>query len=84
HGAGLYEPIHGSAPDIAGQGLANPAGAIMSIAMLVRYTAKNENAASTIEAAVRRTLEGGTATRDLGGDASTQSFAAAVLSNLRH
>ncbi|MEM6536680.1 MAG: 3-isopropylmalate dehydrogenase [Pseudomonadota bacterium] len=84
NGPGLYEPIHGSAPDIAGQGLANPAGAIMSIAMLVRYTAKNENAASTIEAAVRRTLEGGTATRDLGGDASTQSFAAAVLSNLRH
>jgi 3-isopropylmalate dehydrogenase len=61
----LYEPVHGSAPDIAGQGVANPLGAIASAAMLLRYTAKLETEAQAVETAVRQVLSNGLRTRDL-------------------
>jgi 3-isopropylmalate dehydrogenase len=61
----LYEPIHGSAPDIAGKGIANPIGAIMSVAFLLRYTAKLEKEAAAIETAVHKLLEQGYRTPDL-------------------
>ncbi len=62
---GLYEPIHGSAPDIAGKGIANPLGAIGAAAMLLRYTAKLVGEAEGLEAAIRNTLEAGYRTPDL-------------------
>jgi 3-isopropylmalate dehydrogenase len=62
---GLYEPIHGSAPDIAGRGIANPLGAILSAAMLLRHSFHLEAEAASIEAAVTRVLSSGNRTRDL-------------------
>jgi 3-isopropylmalate dehydrogenase len=64
---GLYEPIHGSAPDIAGKGIANPLGAILSAAMLLRHSFKLEAEATSIETAVREVLAEGHRTRDLAG-----------------
>jgi 3-isopropylmalate dehydrogenase len=75
---GLYEPIHGSAPDIAGQGKANPAGAIMSAAMMLRYSLNEGAAADAIEAAVSKALASGRGTADIGGKDNTASFADAV------
>ena len=63
----LYEPVHGSAPDIAGQGIANPIGAIASAAMLLRHTAKNESAAIQIESGIDAALAQGYRTRDIAG-----------------
>ncbi len=62
---GLYEPVHGSAPKMAGQNVANPLGTIASAAMLLRYSAKNEAAATAIEDAIERVLEDGYRTADL-------------------
>jgi 3-isopropylmalate dehydrogenase len=62
---GLYEPVHGSAPDIAGQGLSNPLGAISSAALLLRYTAHLEQEAQDVEAAIRAVLDAGYRTPDL-------------------
>ena len=62
---GLYEPVHGSAPDIAGKGIANPLGAILSTAMLLRYSFKLETEAVSIEFAVAAVLASGCRTRDL-------------------
>jgi 3-isopropylmalate dehydrogenase len=62
---GLYEPVHGTAPDIAGQGVANPIAAILSAAMLLRYSLNMGREADRIEAAVRRVLEQGHRTRDI-------------------
>ena len=62
---GLYEPVHGSAPDIAGQGIANPLGAILSAAMLLRYSFKLETEAACIESAVAAVLASGCRTKDL-------------------
>uniref|UniRef100_A0A7C4PYC5 3-isopropylmalate dehydrogenase n=1 Tax=Bellilinea caldifistulae TaxID=360411 RepID=A0A7C4PYC5_9CHLR len=81
-GGGLYEPIHGSAPDIAGQGIANPLGAILSAALLLRYGLKQESAARAVEQAVERALQEGCRTRDLGGSLSTQAMTEAVLERL--
>jgi 3-isopropylmalate dehydrogenase len=78
----LYEPIHGSAPDIAGQGLANPVGAILSAAMLLRYSLGLEMEAASIEVAVENALTGGGCTRDLGGRLSTRQMADEVISKL--
>jgi 3-isopropylmalate dehydrogenase len=64
-GPGLYEPIHGSAPDIAGKGIANPVGTILSAAMLLRYSLGEQKAAELIEQAVDQTLAGGYRTADL-------------------
>ena len=77
HG-GLYEPIHGSAPDIAGQSKANPLGAILSAAMLLRHALGEEQAARDVEAAVREALKAGETTGDLGGSLDTMGVAAAV------
>jgi 3-isopropylmalate dehydrogenase len=64
---GLYEPVHGTAPDIAGQGIANPIAAVLSAAMLLRYSLGMAVEAERIEAAVRRVLEQGHRTRDIAG-----------------
>ena len=63
----LYEPVHGSAPDIAGKGLANPIGAIASAAMLLRFTAKMENEAAEIDHAIEDALAAGARTKDIAG-----------------
>ncbi|KAL1920930.1 uncharacterized protein VTP21DRAFT_11565 [Calcarisporiella thermophila] len=76
---GLYEPIHGSAPDIAGKGIANPIGTILSAALLLRYSLGLEAEAKAIEDAVRKVLDDtdfggyGIRTKDLGGEATTQA-----------
>jgi len=62
---GLYEPIHGSAPDIAGQGIANPLATILSAAMLLRHSLGQETAAQAIETAVAQALAAGYRTRDI-------------------
>ena len=69
----LYEPVHGSAPDIAGKGLANPLGAILTGALILRHSAKLEAEAAAIEAAVRKVLEQGFRTPDL-ARSNTQGF----------
>ncbi len=79
---GMYEPIHGSAPDIAGQGKANPCAAILSAAMLLRHSLGEEAAAGRIEGAVAAAIAGGARTGDLGGALSTQAMTDAVLARL--
>ncbi len=79
---GLYEPIHGSAPDIAGQGIANPLGTIQSAAMLLRHSLGLETEAAAVEAAVNAALAAGARTRDLGGELSTRGMGQAVLAEL--
>ena len=64
-GTGMYEPIHGSAPDIAGQGIANPLATILSVAMMLRYSLDQAEAADAIEAAVDAVMEQGYRTPDL-------------------
>jgi len=83
HGTlGLFEPIHGSAPDIAGQGRANPMAMILSLAMLLRHALGQEDAATRIEAAVAATLADGIKGADLGGTAGTVEIGDAVLARL--
>lgn len=79
---GLYEPIHGSAPDIAGKGLANPMATILSAAMLLRHSFGLEEQAARIEAAVAATLADGIKGGDLGGSAGTKEIGDAVLARL--
>lgn len=79
---GLYEPIHGSAPDIAGQDRANPVGTILSAALLLRHSFGLEAEASAVETAVGEVLAAGPRTRDLGGDAGTGDVRDAVLAHL--
>jgi 3-isopropylmalate dehydrogenase len=79
---GLYEPIHGSAPDIAGLGIANPAGAIASAALMLRWSLDEPAAADAIEDALRQVLENGPWTADLGGEAGTAEVTAAVVARL--
>jgi len=81
-GNGLYEPIHGSAPDIAGQGKANPCAAILSAAMLLRHSLDLPEPAARIEAAVAQAIAGGARTPDLGGTLSTGAMGDAVLAAL--
>ena len=68
---GIYEPIHGSAPDIAGQGIVNPIAAILSVAMLLRYSLAMGAEAASVEEAVKNVIEMGVGTRDIGGSDST-------------
>ncbi len=83
HGTyGLYEPIHGSAPDIAGQGKANPMATILSAAMMLRHSFGREDDAVRIEAAVARTLADGILGGDLGGSHGTAAIGAAVRERL--
>jgi 3-isopropylmalate dehydrogenase len=85
-GKGLYEPIHGSAPDIAGKGVANPLATILSAAMMLRYSLKQERAADRIEAAVSKVLRDGLRTADIHTAGTkkvgTQEMAAAVAAAL--
>jgi 3-isopropylmalate dehydrogenase len=77
--AGLYEPIHGSAPDIAGKGLANPLGTILSVALLLRHSLGLAAEAAAVESAVDAVIERGVLTRDLGGSADSNEVTTAVL-----
>jgi len=79
---GLYEPIHGSAPDIAGQGVANPLASILSFEMALRWSLGRPAEADRLYAAVGRTLADGARTRDLGGSLTTVQMGDAVLANL--
>ena len=78
-GPGLFEPVHGSAPDIAGTGKANPLAMFGSVAMMLRYGLGRESEAAGIESAIDSALEAGLRTPDLGGDATTEDATKAVL-----
>jgi 3-isopropylmalate dehydrogenase len=79
---GLFEPVHGSAPDIAGLGIANPLAMFLSAALMLRHGLGWESEAAAVESAVDRALAGGLRTRDLGGDATTAEATRAVVDNL--
>jgi 3-isopropylmalate dehydrogenase len=79
---GLYEPIHGSAPDIAGQGKANPMAMILSLAMMLRHSFGREAEAARVEAAVGKALADGIKGADLGGAAGTREIGQAVVDRL--
>lgn len=81
-GPSMYEPIHGSAPDIAGLGIANPVSMILSVAMMFKESFNLAEAAQIIENAVEKTFENGIFTKDLGGQATTEEMTQAIISNL--
>jgi 3-isopropylmalate dehydrogenase len=81
-GPGLFEPIHGSAPDIAGKGIANPIGTILSSAMLLRHSLGLESEALVIEKAVDETITAGARTGDLGGKLSTHQMTNEIISRV--
>jgi 3-isopropylmalate dehydrogenase len=81
-GPGLYEPIHGSAPDIAGKGIANPVGTILSAAMLLRHSLGLEGEAAAIEKAVDEAITAGCRTADLGGSIQTRQMTDEILRRL--
>ncbi|HVC85094.1 MAG TPA: 3-isopropylmalate dehydrogenase [Solirubrobacteraceae bacterium] len=81
-GPGLFEPVHGSAPDIAGAGIANPLAMFLSVALMLRRGLHLEGPAAAVESAVDRALAAGLRTRDLGGSATTAQATAAVLGYL--
>ena len=81
-GPGLFEPVHGSAPDIAGTGKANPLAMFGSVALMLRRGLGMETAAASVESAIDRALEEGLRTADLGGEATTEDATRAVLANL--
>ncbi|KAI9889324.1 MAG: 3-isopropylmalate dehydrogenase [Vezdaea aestivalis] len=80
---GIYEPIHGSAPDIAGKGLVNPVAAILSVAMMLQYSFGLPKEARLIEEAVRKTIDSGVRTKDISGQASTSEVGDAVSKQLK-
>jgi 3-isopropylmalate dehydrogenase len=79
---GLYEPIHGSAPDIAGKGIANPVGTILSAAMLLRYSLKLEAEAASIEKAVEEAITAGARSGDLGGSLNSRQMADEIIKRM--
>jgi Isocitrate/isopropylmalate dehydrogenase len=81
-GRGLFEPVHGTAPDIAGRGIVNPIGAILSASMMVRHLG-HADMANAIEGAVRSAIRAGDCTRDLGGNLSTGECGNGVVKRLR-
>jgi 3-isopropylmalate dehydrogenase len=81
-GPGLFEPVHGSAPDIAGTNQANPLGMFLSAALMLRYGLELPDEAQILERAVTKTVKAGIRTTDLGGSATTSQVTEAVLSNL--
>jgi 3-isopropylmalate dehydrogenase len=81
-GPGLFEPVHGSAPDIAGSGRANPLAMLLSVAMMLRHGLGMEAEAAGLDSAVDRALASGLRTADLGGEATTEEATRAVLANL--
>jgi 3-isopropylmalate dehydrogenase len=80
---GLFEPVHGSAPDIAGTGAANPLAMILSAAMMLRHGLDRDQDAAKVDSAVDRALAAGLRTRDLGGHATTAEATEAVLKELK-
>jgi 3-isopropylmalate dehydrogenase len=80
---GVFEPVHGSAPDIAGQGIANPLAMFLSGALLLRHGLAMHDEAAALESAVDRALAAGLRTADLGGDATTEQATRAVLDQLQ-
>src|SRR5262249_43388425 len=81
-GPGVFEPIHGSARDIAGKGIANPTGTILSAALLLRHSLKLEQEAQAIEKAVDRAISDGCRTRDLGGALTTTAMTDEIIRRL--
>jgi len=81
-GPGLFEPVHGSAPDIAGTGTANPMAMFLSAALMLRHGLARESQAAAVESAVERALADGLRTPDLGGDATTAQATQEVLRHL--
>jgi 3-isopropylmalate dehydrogenase len=81
-GPGLFEPVHGSAPDIAGTGAANPLAMFGSVAMMLRFGLQREEEAARVESAVDHALRAGVLTPDLGGKATTEAVTEAVLERL--
>jgi 3-isopropylmalate dehydrogenase len=81
-GPGLYEPIHGSAPDIAGKGIANPTGAILSVAMMLNYSFKLSEEAAALSSAVDQALVSGARTADLGGSLTTKQMTDHIIQNI--
>jgi 3-isopropylmalate dehydrogenase len=81
-GPGLYEPIHGSAPDIAGKGIANPIGTVLSVALLLRYSFHLEQEACRVEAAVEAAIAAGQVTQDLGGKLNTEQATRVLIERL--
>jgi len=81
-GPGLFEPVHGSAPDIAGRGIANPLAMILSAALMLRHGFSLDEEAAALESAVDRALAAGLRTADLGGSATTAEMTEAVLKEL--
>jgi 3-isopropylmalate dehydrogenase len=81
-GPGLFEPVHGSAPDIAGQGIANPLAMFLSAALMLRHGLGRQEEAAALESAVDRALDDGLRTTDLGGNAGTAEATQAVLAHL--
>jgi len=81
-GPGLFEPVHGSAPDIAGAGVANPLAMLLSAALMLRHGLGRPEPAAALESAVDRALADGLRTPDLGGDATTAQATEAVLNQL--
>jgi 3-isopropylmalate dehydrogenase len=82
NGPGLFEPVHGSAPDIAGRGIANPLAMILSAALMLRHGFSLEAEAAALESAVDRALNAGLRTADLGGSATTAEATEAVMGEL--
>jgi len=81
-GPGVFEPIHGSAPDIVGQAKANPAATILSVGMMLRYAFGLEREADVVEAAVEATLQAGLRTPDLGGTTTTTAMGDAITARI--
>jgi 3-isopropylmalate dehydrogenase len=82
-GPGLFEPVHGSAPDIAGKDICNPIGAVLSVALMLNYGLGLSGEAAAVEDAVTRTLDGGARTADLGGKLGTKAMTSAIISELQ-
>ncbi|KAK1983744.1 3-isopropylmalate dehydrogenase [Colletotrichum cereale] len=79
---GIYEPIHGSAPDISGQGVVNPIGTVLSVAMMLRYSLNLPKEAKAVEDAVKAVIDKGVRTKDLGGNAGTKEVGDAIVAEL--
>lgn len=82
-GPSLYEPIHGSAPDIAGQDIANPMSMISSVSLMLRQSFGEHQASKRLDEAAEAVMKAGILTRDLGGDASTSTFTKAIQNKLK-
>ncbi|KAB5523054.1 Isopropylmalate dehydrogenase-like domain-containing protein [Coniochaeta sp. 2T2.1] len=79
---GIYEPIHGSAPDISGKGIVNPTGTILSVAMMLKYSLNLPKEAAAVEKAVKNAIDGGNRTRDIGGTTTTTEMGDAIVAEL--